>query len=103
MQLTKLKRRKRIHSRVRKSISGTPEQPGRNRRDGGRGRKGDNASSEPELREKMVALNRVSKVTKGGRTFTFAAIMVVGDGKGNRSPMEVAKQRGISMEKLFEG
>ena len=30
----------------------------------------------------MVALNRVSKVTKGGRTFTFAAIMVVGDGKG---------------------
>ncbi|MEM6772225.1 MAG: 30S ribosomal protein S5, partial [Bacteroidota bacterium] len=30
----------------------------------------------------MVALNRVTKVNKGGRTFTFAAIMVVGDGKG---------------------
>jgi small subunit ribosomal protein S5 len=56
---------------------------GRNRRDNDkRGRKNDNTSSEPELREKMVALNRVSKVTKGGRTFTFAAIMVVGDGKG---------------------
>ncbi|MFT4685355.1 MAG: small subunit ribosomal protein S5 [Neolewinella sp.] len=56
---------------------------GRNRRDNDRkGKKGDNASKEPELREKMVALNRVSKVTKGGRTFTFAAIMVVGDGKG---------------------
>ena len=30
----------------------------------------------------MVAINRVTKVTKGGRTFTFAAIVVVGDGKG---------------------
>ena len=35
-----------------------------------------------ELTEKLVALNRVTKVTKGGRTFTFAAIGVVGDGKG---------------------
>ena len=35
-----------------------------------------------ELTEKQVALNRVTKVTKGGRTFTFAAIVVVGDGKG---------------------
>ncbi len=32
--------------------------------------------------EKMVALNRVAKVTKGGRTFSFAAIMVIGDGAG---------------------
>ncbi len=35
-----------------------------------------------EFKEKMVALNRVAKVTKGGRTFSFAAIVVVGDGKG---------------------
>lgn len=35
-----------------------------------------------ELKEKMVALNRVAKVTKGGRTFSFAAIVVVGDGNG---------------------
>ena len=34
------------------------------------------------LTEKLVAINRVVKVTKGGRTFTFAAIVVVGDGKG---------------------
>ncbi len=34
------------------------------------------------LKEKMVALNRVAKVTKGGRTFSFAAIVVVGDGNG---------------------
>ena len=56
---------------------------GRNRRDNNRrgGRK-DQQQQESDLREKMVALNRVSKVTKGGRTFTFAAIMVVGDGKG---------------------
>jgi len=30
----------------------------------------------------MVALNRVAKVTKGGRTFSFAAVVVVGDGNG---------------------
>ena len=35
-----------------------------------------------ELKEKLVNLNRVTKVTKGGRTFSFAAIAVVGDGKG---------------------
>jgi small subunit ribosomal protein S5 len=34
------------------------------------------------LKEKVVTLNRVAKVTKGGRTFSFAAIVVVGDGKG---------------------
>jgi small subunit ribosomal protein S5 len=39
-------------------------------------------SEESGLKEKLVALNRVSKVTKGGRTFSFAAVVVVGDGKG---------------------
>lgn len=38
--------------------------------------------AETELKEKLVNLNRVAKVTKGGRTFSFAAIVVVGDGKG---------------------
>jgi len=38
--------------------------------------------AEIELKEKLVALNRVAKVTKGGRTFSFAAIVVVGDEKG---------------------
>ena len=34
------------------------------------------------LREKMIAVNRVSKVVKGGRTMSFAALTVVGDGDG---------------------
>lgn len=38
--------------------------------------------TETELKEKLVTLNRVAKVTKGGRTFSFAAIVVVGDGNG---------------------
>ena len=39
-------------------------------------------SSDLELKDKLVALNRVTKVTKGGRTFTFAAIVVVGNENG---------------------
>ena len=35
-----------------------------------------------EFQEKMVAVNRVTKVVKGGRNFRFAALMVVGDGAG---------------------
>ena len=35
-----------------------------------------------ELKDRLVAINRVTKVTKGGRTFTFAAIVVVGNGDG---------------------
>ena len=38
--------------------------------------------AETELKEKLVNLNRVAKVTKGGRTFSFAAVAVVGDGNG---------------------
>ena len=40
-----------------------------------------NVNSE-ELKDRLVAINRVTKVTKGGRTFTFAAIVVVGEGNG---------------------
>lgn len=39
-------------------------------------------TTEAEMKEKLVALNRVAKVTKGGRTFSFAAIVVIGDGEG---------------------
>lgn len=40
-------------------------------------------NNDTEFKEKLVSLNRVAKVTKGGRTFSFAAIVVVGDGEGS--------------------
>ncbi len=39
-------------------------------------------TSDLELKDRLVAINRVTKVTKGGRTFSFSAIVVVGDENG---------------------
>jgi small subunit ribosomal protein S5 len=59
-------------------------------------------SSDLELKDRLVAINRVTKVTKGGRTFSFSAIVVVGNengivgyGLGKASEVTVAISKGI--------
>ncbi len=51
-------------------------------RDNNRGGRGRREEAAPEFADRLVAINRVSKTTKGGKNFGFAALVVVGDQKG---------------------
>jgi len=63
-------------------------------------------TSDAELKDKLVAINRVTKVTKGGRTFSFSAIVVVGNenglvgwGLGKANEVTTAISKGIDAAK----
>lgn len=59
-----------------------------------------------DLKDRLVAINRVTKVTKGGRAFTFAAIVVVGNengivgwGLGKANEVQAAIAKGVEAAK----
>ena len=67
-------------------------------------------SSEIEFKDRLVAINRVTKVTKGGRTFTFAAIVVIGNengvvgyGLGKAKEVQAAVQKGVDRIPVLKG
>jgi len=64
------------------------------------------STNDLELKDRLVAINRVTKVTKGGRTFTFAAIVVVGNedgvigwGLGKAGEVTIAIEKGVEAAK----
>ena len=64
------------------------------------------STNDLELKDRLVAINRVTKVTKGGRTFSFAAIVVVGNedgvvgyGLGKASEVTTAIAKGVEAAK----
>ena len=60
-------------------------------------------ASDDGLKEKMIAVNRVTKVVKGGRTLSFAALTVVGDGDGRIGMGKgKAKEVPVAMQKAMD-
>ena len=59
----------------------------------------DNKKIESDIKEKLVAINRITKVVKGGRRFGFAALVVVGNQKDQLVLVKVNQNRFLTLLK----